>query len=394
MARLLQTLVLASALLLIVGCANTYDRNPVPKEHVEKTQVLDIPNARFWADERSYYMDQALNQPGPTLRQQLPSISNKEHNYLAISGGGDKGAFGAGLLCGWTAAGTRPEFEIVTGISTGGLTAPFAFLGPKYDYVLKEVYTTTTTKDLAEQHSLTVIFTGDSVVDTTGLKNLIEKHVNEEFVNEIAAEYRKGRRLWIGTTNLDIMRPVMWNIGAIANTNDPRRIDLIRQILRASAAIPVAFPPEYIEVEIGDEIYDEMHVDGGATTQVILYPESLAWADVLAKLQVPGSPNAYVILNAFVDPVYEPVDPAIMDIAGKTVASLIRTQGLGDLDRIYAASVRDGLEFKLAFPPGDLPRQGEEAFDPEYMQILFDRGFDMALSGYPWDKTPPHFDTD
>ena len=124
---------------------------------------------------------------------------------------------------------------------------------------------------------------------------------------------------------------------------------------------------------------------------MVLYPEAMGWMDVLKKLEVPGKPKAYVILNAFIHPAYDPVEPGLLTIADKTFSSLIRTQGLGDLDRIYLATQRDGIDFYLANPPNDLPHHGAEPFDPVYMQGLFDRGYEMAVNGYPWETSPPHF---
>ena len=106
--------------------------------------------------------------------------------------------------------------------------------------------------------------------------------------NAIAAEHRKGRRLFIGTTNLDAGRPVMWNIGAIANSTDPRAPELIHKVLLASASIPGAFPPVLINVEADGKVYDELHVDGGTTTQVFVYPAGIDWKAVTRKLKVPG----------------------------------------------------------------------------------------------------------
>ena len=122
--------------------------------------------------------------------------------FLAISGGGDNGAFGAGLLNGWTAAGNRPTFKLVTGVSTGALTAPFAFAGPTYDATLKEVYTTISAKDIAEPRSLLAALTSDAMADNHPLGKLLAKYVNQALLDVIAAEYAKGRLLLVGTTCL------------------------------------------------------------------------------------------------------------------------------------------------------------------------------------------------
>src|SRR5215831_2836743 len=115
--------------------------------------------------------------------------------FLALSGGGDNGAFGAGFLNGWTAAGTRPKFKLVTGISTGALIAPFAFLGPAYDNHLKALFTTTSSHEILETRSLIGGLTSDAMADTAPLRRLIGKHIDRAMLDAIAAEYANGREL-------------------------------------------------------------------------------------------------------------------------------------------------------------------------------------------------------
>jgi predicted acylesterase/phospholipase RssA len=157
------------------------------------------------------------------------------------TGGGDAGAFGAGLLVGWTAHGTRPEFKIVTGVSTGALIAPFAYLGPRYDDVLRQVYTSIGPKDVYEARTILAALTSDGLADNRPLWHLIAKYVTADFLAEIAQEYEKGRFLLIGTTNIDARCGVVWNMGAIASSKDPRAVELFRNIMLASAAIPGPF---------------------------------------------------------------------------------------------------------------------------------------------------------
>jgi predicted patatin/cPLA2 family phospholipase len=372
----------------LLGACSTVLRNPLPAEHQREATVLGRDDLRYWGDE-ALPLDKRLEEQrksGGELGWNVSGIANREHYYLAISGGGANGAYGAGLLTGWTTLGSRPEFVMVTGISTGALTAPFAFLGPEYDATLKEVYTITDTTQIINMRNLFAIVGGDAIMDTSPLTHTIEKYITDELIAEIAAEYRTGRSLMIGTTNLDAARPVMWNIGRIANTGHPDAPDLIRKILRASASIPGAFPPVYISVQGPDgATYDEMHVDGGVSSQIFLYPTQTDWNDLLDKLGVEGMPTAYLIRNSRIMPRYDPVDPRLLPIAGKTIASLIRTQGIGDFYRIYAAARRDQIEIKLAWIPQEAGEDtSEEAFDPEYMSALFEFGYDHAINGSAW----------
>jgi predicted acylesterase/phospholipase RssA len=303
--------------------------------------------------------------------------------YLAISGGGPDGAYGAGLLCGWTERGDRPVFKVVTGISTGALTAPFAYLGPEYDYVLREVYTKTRTKDILRPRNLLKGFYGDAMADTAPLWELLEKHVDQKILEAIAAEYAKGRLLLIGTTNLDSRRGVIWNIGAIATSGEPGALDLLRSILIASAAIPGAFPPVMIDVEAGGEKYQELHVDGGATAQVFLYPPSAHFYH--------RDRGFFIIRNSRLDADWAEVRRRTMSIAGRAISSLIQTQGIGDLYKLWVVAKRDGVDFNLAYIPADFKTRPTEEFDPVYMQQLFERGRQMSIAGYPWEKLPPGY---
>ena len=379
-------------LLILTGCASMPERHPLPPEYILKAGIPGIPEARFWGDEWPTFASEKIEEfTVADFQQEYAGIYNKPHNYLAISGGGANGAFGAGLLIGWTATGERPEFSMVTGVSTGALTAPFAFLGPDYDDEMKEVYTTTTTKDIAVKRNLIAAAFSDSMTDTAPLQKLIAKYIDAEMIDAIAREHKRGRRLFVGTVNLDAGRSVIWNIGAIAASDYPQKTMLIHELLRASAAIPVAFPPVMISVEAEGKQYDELHVDGGTGSQVFVYPAAADWRSVAKKLKVKGKPQVYVIRNSFLDADYQGMKRNVMPIASRTIDSLIRTQGIGDLYQIYALCRRDGNDFNLAYIPADFIDEPTEGFDPVYMKKLLDRGYQMALDGYPWEKAPPGF---
>ena len=310
---------------------------------------------------------------------------------LAISGGGDDGAFGAGLLVGWTEAGTRPTFNIVTGISTGSLIAPFAFLGPAYDPDLKAVYTTISQKDVFKPRGLLQGFMSDAFSDTTPLAKMLERYVDQPFLDAIAAEYQKGRLLLIGTSNLDTQEFVVWNMTAIAASKDPRALPLFRKILLASASIPGAFPPVMIDVQANGAHYHEMHVDGGAESQVFAYPASLSLDEAVTQLEPDRKSMLYVIRNSHFDPEWMSVKRSTFPIVTRSISSLITSQGVGDLYQMYHLAERDGVDFNLAYIPKsfDVARNGQ--FNTSYMQALFKTGFDMARAGYPWDKQPPGY---
>ena len=391
--RLITTGLLA---LIMTGCSSTPERQSqhiLPIDLISQAAIPGVPEARFWGDEWPTWSQERFDTwTAAETKKNLPALYDVPHNYLAISGGGANGAFGAGLLAGWTATGTRPEFSMVTGVSTGALTAPFAFLGSDYDDELKRVFTTTSTEDVAHERSLISALLGDAMTDTAPLKELIASYITPEVIDAIGEEHKKGRRLFIGTVNLDAARSVIWNIGAIAVSDYRDKNLLIREIMRASAAIPVAFPPVMIPVEADGQQYKEMHVDGGTGSQVFVYPAAVNWKVITQKLKVKGDPSVYVIRNAFLNPDYNGVIRSVMPIAGRSIESLIRTQGIGDLYQIYALCKRDGNDFNLAYIPADFTVVPTEGFDPVYMGQLYERGYNMSIEGYPWEHTPPGFD--
>lgn len=386
---------LVTLILFAQGCATPTRLAAVPAQDTVRAEIPGIPNARYWvqtdiepfiqdaiaaAQREQAYLARSGHQ-GP-----LPPV-----NFLAISGGGDDGAFGAGLLIGWTASGTRPEFKGVTGISTGALIAPFAFLGSEEDNALRAVYTTIGPADVLKPRGLLAALTSDGLADNSPLFELISRHISAEFLARIAREYQeKGRLLLIGTTNLDARRPVIWNMGAIASSPDPRALELFRKIMLASAAIPGAFPPVMIDVEVNGKPYQEMHVDGGAMAQVFLYPPRMFDLIRQQGVKVPSRErNVYIIRNARLDPDWASVDRLTYTIAGRAISSLIQTQGLGDLYRIYLTAQRDHLDYHLAYIGADFNAEHREDFDTAYMRALFDYGYQLGRKGYPWQKTPP-----
>jgi hypothetical protein len=367
------------------GCGTTPMRGePLPKELSTLAEVPGIPEARRWGDERPEGLDAWLTLPEQELRARYQGVMNRPHNYLVISGGGSDGAFGAGLLSGWTEQGTRPEFQIVTGISTGALMAPFAFLGPQYDTVLKKIYTSYSTTDLIKPRGIWQIARSDAAVSVAPLRRLIATHVNRDVIEAIAAEGRKGRSLLIGTTHLDAGRPMVWDITRIANSRAPGASELIHDIILASASIPGAFPPVLIEVEANGRRYDEMHVDGGVTGQLFFGSKGIDWNRVLQRLRVQGRPELYVIRNARLDEPWDSVKPRLIPIVSRTVSSLIRSQGIGDLAKIYILAKEQRFGFNLSYVPDDFALEAAEPFDPDYMRALFDLGFESALTGQPW----------
>lgn len=387
------------ALLVLLGlasCATPERLVAVPRSLTTSAEVEFLGGVRYWVSD----------DPRPLAREALLSwrreqafLARSGHvgplppaNFLALSGGSDDGAFAAGLLNGWSAAGTRPTFKMVTGVSTGALIAPMAFLGREMDDALREAYTTISKRDIFEDRNLLAVLLHDGMVDSRPLLRLVERYVDQRMMDRIAEEYDRGRLLMVATTDLDAMRPVVWNMTAIAASRRPEALDLFRKLLVASASIPGIFPPVMIDVQAGGGKHHEMHVDGGAMTQVFLYPPSLELGQGAAALNLDRERNFYLIRNARLDTEWLSVDRSTLPIAARAISSLIHSQGMGDIYRLYATTQRDGIRFNLAFIPADFNAPRPDDFDPSYMRALYDVGFRLARDGDPWVRRPPGFD--
>jgi hypothetical protein len=385
------------AALGLSACA-PLDRLPaVPQPQHARASVLGLPNERFLpasSEGQAGLQREFVEAAGRRLRtlgvrpdaQGLPEL-----NLLGVSGGGDDGAFGAGLLNGWTERGDRPEFFLVTGVSTGALTAPFAFLGSRWDAALRSVYTDITLADVVAQRFFTAAITSDGMADNTPLFRTISRHLDEAMLAEIARGYDEGRLLLIGSTNLDAERPVIWNIGAIAKSGHPRALETVRRVLLASSAIPGAFSPVLFDVTVDGRPHQELHVDGGAFAQVFLYPASVGELrrQAIARRQRVVPARAYVIRNGRLEPVGGQVERRTVGIAGRAVAAMISASGFSDVQRIYTATQRDHVEFRVAHisPEFDVPYT--TPFNQAYMRPLYDYGKRRTLEGRVWNERPP-----
>jgi hypothetical protein len=310
-----------------------------------------------------------------------------EASFLAISGGGENGAFGAGLLTGWTQLGTRPEFKGVTGVSTGELAS---------------VYTDSAIADIMTSRGVLRGLLGDSLYDSAPLLRTIRRFVTPALLAAIAREHtEKGRLLFVATTNLDVPVGVLWNMGSIAASGHARAADFFAEILLASASIPGILPPVMFDIEMGGERYQEMHVDGGTVAQVVLYPPSLGGDDLLrdASDAGPGMIEAlsrrprrlYIIRNARPGADPETVPRNTMKIADRAIATLIQAQGLSDLYQLYVIAQRDGIDYNVAYIPQSFSERLSGPFDQAYMRSLYSVGRDTMLSGSAWSSAPPGF---
>ena len=381
------------ASLVLASCAAQTARQAVPSQLVAEATIPGLAHARFWGDEVPANVLAFAQAHMPNAKVMASKLSGARGRplveYLAISGGAGDGAFAAGLLAGWSRKGDRPQFEVVTGVSAGALTAPFAYLGPDYDGRLQQIWTKYETDDLATPQVLAGLFGADAFADSSGLADLIAKYVDRKLLDRIAEEYHKGRVLLVGTTNLDAQRPVIWNMGEIASNQHPYALELFRQVILASASVPGAFPPVHIKVRAGDRVLEEMHVDGGPTRQVFVAPAQLSLKTFDRLYPRPPLRRIYIVKNGKLTPEYEAVPSNTLAISARSVFTLTKSQSIGDINRIYAMAQRDGAEFRLASIPPSFNIPSTQIFDPSYMKALFQEGYKLGREGDPWTSTPP-----
>jgi len=328
--------------------------------------IPGIPEARFWGDSVSDFTAALPSQPGP---------------WLALSSGGEDGAFGAGLLTGLTTAGKRPDFAVVTGVSTGALMAPFVFAGPKYDDALRNAYTTITSADIYEAGR-----TSEAFADSWPLRDLIAKQITPDLFKDIADAYRGGRRLFVVSYDLDAERSVVWNMGAIAAHGGDDALKLFRTVLLASASIPGAFPPTLIDVESNGKKFQEMHVDGGVGGQFFVAPAALMAAT--SDYHLPAT-ALYVVVNTDLKPEFQVVERFVPSLLTQAVGAAVNVDTRLMLDRAYNLAKRSGVPFNAATVPASFAMPSRGAFDPDYMKALFNVGVEQGKSASPFANEPP-----
>ena len=368
-----------AAVFMLAGCASL-PRTSYTASDAASSTVLDLDQLRRYADE-----------PASAFPKTIAGPRAGALSYLALSGGGADGAYGAGVLNGWTAAGTRPEFSVVSGVSTGALIAPFAFLGPAWDATLRDVYTSGIAASLLNTPSIVHAVFGSGLFGNTRLRELVARYIGQDMLGKIAAEHARGRDLLIVTTNLDTQRTVIWDMGRIAAIGSAQALNLFRNVMAASASIPVVFPPMLIDAEANGRRFQEMHVDGGVTAPVLTLPEAFLLRNgALARgLRM----NIYVLVNDKVERDFQLVQNSTIDIAARTSASVTKTQIRSVLYETYDFARRNNFGFNLTYIDKDVPSPASFGFDAGYMRSLYQYGYDKARTGDFWAKSPPPDDS-
>ncbi len=394
-AMLARVLLVAGLAAWLAGCA-TIPRNPVPREHSRAATIPGMPDVRAIAGRPNPSMERdfelSIEQespddfpPGPDGRIRYP--------HLALSGGGANGAFGAGFLNGWTQTGKRPVFKIVTGVSTGALMAPFAFLGPKYDHALRQFYTTTTAADIFTAGSpIVALLRRDSLVSTAPLEELLARHISTGLLRDVADAHRGGRRLYVGTVDLDSRRFVVWNMGLIATYGTPEAARLFRRVMLASSAIPVVFPPVMINVVAEGEEYDEMHVDGFVGANVFMNAGVFDPTAIYRRAGRLAYEDTFLIHNGQLHTSPTPTEHSLRGIAMRVIDTAGRAGMVGDLFREFAFAQRNNANFHWITIAESVEVPDPIRFDPKAMSELYDTGYEVALAGPVWLTRPPAFE--
>ncbi|WP_454647424.1 patatin-like phospholipase family protein [Bradyrhizobium liaoningense] len=371
--RLTGSLVLVCSLAL--GACTSLPRTPYTAAEASTSRVLDIDGLRRYADD-------------PVTKFSFEKTnSTATRSYLALSGGGADGAYGVGVLNGWTAARTRPTFTVVSGVSTGGLIAPFAFLGPQYDDTLKEVYTSGIAESLLNDPSIMRVLFGSGLFGNTRLRELVARYVGPEIMAQVAREHAKGRTLLVVTTDLDTQRTAIWDMGKIAAVGTPEALKLFRDVMAASASIPLVFPPIMIDAEGQGRKFQEMHVDGGVTAPVLTLPEAL----LFQSGRMPGSArmDIYILVNKKIERNFELVSNGTIDVASRSLSAITQSQTRSIIFSTYDFAKRNRLGFHLSYIARDYPAPPSEGFDTTYMRALYQYGYEKAASGQAWTSTLP-----
>jgi predicted acylesterase/phospholipase RssA len=400
LAKFLKALAVLYVAAIAVGCAELVEHHPLSTNEYKQTDFSSLNWERFWGDAAPANLEPALRKMSARLKVQYPEAINAKPDTapvldgLTISGGGANGAFSAGLLVGWTESGTRRSFHFVTGVSAGAMIAPFAFLGSDYDDNLLKLYASIRRDTVYRANALSGLLFGSALYDTAPLKRLIAKFVTREIIKKIAEQYQLGRSLYIITTHFDALRPMVWNIGAIANRRGDSAVKLIRQIILASAAIPVLFPPIPIEWELDGKRFTELHVDGSISQHIFAYPTQIHLDRLDKAMGLTFRRRIFVIRNGNLQSTYEPASVTVGSIAERALNAILQNQANGDIERIYHLARRDGIKFNMIAIPNTFRADNSMDFDPEYMHALASLGRKIGRRGNFWQDHPPAEQTD
>ena len=359
---------------LLSACA-TVPRTPYTAADVAGATVEGIPNARIWADDSKALLTGLKQQTGGLRLGSDPSL-------LALSGGGSEGAYGAGFLTCWTKTGTRPDFAVVTGASVGALIAPFAFLGPAYDPTVANMFTSGETSGLLKPAGLAGLF-GSGLYKSEPLQRLVDHYVTRDLLDAIAAQYKRGRRLLVVTTDLDNQRTALWDMGLIASSDSPNALQAaFKTVLLASASIPGIFPPQLIPVEGRNGEFKEMHVDASVTSNVLAIPDAMLTSSFSFARGI--HPNIYIIINGKAGPDFSLVNDGVLSVFERSFETTLKANTRNSLIATSEYAKRHGWGLYATAIADSVPTTSPTDFSTTQMRALFATGCAQATSKNRW----------
>jgi len=353
----------------------------------EEAPILDLSEhayiAGFAPDVRMSGSDNAefLARTGSTIERLQARSGDDAIDILALSGGGAGGAFGAGAIVGLTDSGKRPEFEIVTGVSTGALIAPFAFLGPEWDDELTEAYTGGMSANIIGRPDIGTMFRA-GVFDGASLRSLIDQFVTRELVDAVAKEAADGRMLLVATTNLDSEATVIWDLGAIARRGGEQARKLFVNVLVASSSVPGVFPPVMFDVDAASDTFQEMHVDGGTTVPFFIAPHAAFVTG--EKLDALKDVNIYVIINGQLGTLPRATPVSTVPITMRGFSVVLMHMARTELALTASFASQHGMKLKFASIPVAMRYGGSLDFETSSMRNLFNFARSCAANDLLW----------
>ena len=381
----LYRLLIIICLLALSGCAHL--RHAVPENLVGTAVVIGMPDIRFYTEKPNSFsmarqsLIDSFKDEGK-LDYLVEGI--KSYPVLIVGGGVSNSAYGIGLLKGWLKEGSRPVFKIVTGYSSGSVIALATFSGKEYEDRLADLFTSISTKDVVKQKGVFGILFGNSVNSSALFAKKIDNIVDEDLMVKVAQEHKKGRRLYVGTSDLDAQGFVIWDMGALASKGGVDALKMFRKIILASCSFSSMLPPVFFQVEAGGRRYDEMHADGGVIGgifHVYQLMDGVKFREIRTRL--------YILNCCYMSPHSKQIEDNLTAIISRTIETNGSSKMSGDTYRIYAFAKERGWDYNLAYIPEDFEPNQKEMFDKQEMQRLFKRGYDDAAVGYKWHKAPP-----
>jgi hypothetical protein len=366
------------ALLLgLIGCADL-PRQPDPPMGAQDATLPGFDETvRYVADSQATFR---MRSKQVTARLQ-ERTGERALNILSLSGGGAGGSFGAGVLMGWTRQGTRPDFDIVTGVSVGALYAPFAFLGSSWDEQMVQAFPRSRLEHLLRGSLASTLF-GASLYRGKPLHDLVDGLVTVQLLQAVARESSTGRVLLVATTNLDTQEAVIWDLGAIARQGDDHARALFRDVLIAATSIPGIFPPVMIQVQQAGSTYQEMHADAATTTSLFVAPEAALFP--MESVQWLRGDNLYLIINGQLDSPHQTTQLGTLPVIKRGLAALAHSAMRSDFALTYGFAVRNQMNVHVAYIPDQYPYGGQLDFRYDDVRALFDYAETCAASDQLW----------